>query len=252
MREGKALNMEDLIYGKNPVVEALEAGHAINKLLILDGSKDKAMSKIVDKAKQAKVVVQFVNRKKLDQLTDGQNHQGVVAFIAPYAYSELEEIFGVAEQRGEAPFIIICDEVTDPHNLGSVIRTANAVGAHGVVIPKRRSAAVNATVVKTSCGAVEYVKVARVTNIVAAIKDMKAKGVWVAGTDMGAPNYTEQNLKGPIAIVIGNEGSGIGRLVKETCDFMVSLPMLGEVSSLNAAVAGAVVMYEVVRQRRLQ
>lgn len=241
--------MEDIIYGRNPVLEALQANQEINKLLVLETSKDKTLQKVVDAAKARKVLIQYVARKKLDQLADGENHQGVIAFVAPYHYSEVETILENAYSKGEEPFLIICDEITDPHNLGSIIRTANAVGAHGVIIPKRRSASVNATVVKTSCGAAAYVPVARVTNLVQAMATLKEKGIWIAGTDMGAPNYTTANLKGPIAIVIGNEGDGIGRLVKENCDFMISLPMFGEVSSLNAAVAGAVVMYEIVRQR---
>lgn len=242
--------MEDIIYGRNPVLEAIAADQTINKLWVLESSKDKALQRVVDAAKDKRILVQFVNRKKLDQIADGENHQGVIASVAPYAYAEVETIIKDAQDKGEEPFLIICDEITDPHNLGSIIRTANAVGAHGVIITKRRSAAMNATVVKTSCGAAAYVPVARVTNLVQTMKMLKDKGIWIAGTDMGAPNYTTANLKGPIAIVIGNEGDGIGRLVKENCDLMVSLPMFGEVSSLNAAVAGAVVMYEVVRQRK--
>lgn len=242
--------MEDIIYGRNPVLEAIAANQTINKLLVLESSKDKALQRVVDAAKDKRILVQFVARKKLDQVAEGENHQGVIAYVAPYDYVDVETILKSAQEKGQDPFLIICDEITDPHNLGSIIRTANAVGAHGVIITKRRSAAMNATVVKTSCGAAAYVPVARVTNLVQTMKGLKENGIWIAGTDMGAPNYTTANLKGPIAIVIGNEGEGIGRLVKENCDLMVSLPMFGEVSSLNAAVAGAVVMYEVVRQRK--
>lgn len=242
--------MEDIIYGRNPVLEAIAANQTINKLLVLESSKDKALQRVVDAAKDKRILVQFVARKKLDQIAEGENHQGVIAYVAPYDYVDVETILKSAQAKGQDPFLIICDEITDPHNLGSIIRTANAVGAHGVIITKRRSAAMNATVVKTSCGAAAYVPVARVTNLVQTMKGLKENGIWIAGTDMGAPNYTTANLKGPIAIVIGNEGEGIGRLVKENCDLMVSLPMFGEVSSLNAAVAGAVVMYEVVRQRK--
>lgn len=242
--------MEDIIYGRNPVLEAIAANQTINKLLVLESSKDKALQRVVDAAKDKRILVQFVARKKLDQIAEGENHQGVIAYVAPYDYVDVETILKSAQEKGQDPFLIICDEITDPHNLGSIIRTANAVGAHGVIITKRRSAAMNATVVKTSCGAAAYVPVARVTNLVQTMKGLKENGIWIAGTDMGAPNYTTANLKGPIAIVIGNEGEGIGRLVKENCDLMVSLPMFGEVSSLNAAVAGAVVMYEVVRQRK--
>lgn len=242
--------MEDIIYGRNPVLEAFVANQTFNKILVLESSKDKSIQKIVDSAKEKKIIVQFVNRKKLDQLAGGENHQGVVAFVAPFAYVEVEEILAFAKEKEQDPFLILCDDITDPHNLGSIIRTANAVGAHGVIIPKRRSAAVNATVVKTSCGAASFVPVARVTNLVQTMQYLKEKGLWIAGTDMGAPDYTSSNLTGPIALVIGNEGDGIGRLVRENCDLMVSLPMMGEVSSLNAAVAGAVVMYEILRQRK--
>lgn len=240
---------EDIIYGKNPVIEALQSGREINKMVFLEGGKDKNMQKIIDMAKAKKIIIQFSERRVMDKLADGENHQGVIAYVSPYEYYELEDVLEIAKQKNEPPFLIICDEITDPHNLGSIIRTANAVGAHGVIIPKRRSAAINQTVVKTSCGAVEYVPVARVTNITQTIKQLKDLGVWVVGTDMNAPLYSDANLTGSIAIVIGNEGDGISRLVKESCDFMVSLPMLGVVSSLNASVAGGVVMYEVLRQR---
>lgn len=241
--------MQDIIYGRNSVTEALEAGREINKLLVLEGAKDKSIQKIIDIAKEQKFVIQFVDRKKLDQVAEGENHQGVIAYVAPFAYVEVEDILKRAEEKNEVPLLLICDEIVDPHNLGSLIRSANAAGAHGVIIPKRRSAAVNQTVAKTSSGAVEYVPVARVTNLTQTIRMLKEKGIWVVGTDMDAPVYHQANLTGPLAIVVGNEGSGIGRLVAETCDFMVSIPMLGEVSSLNASVAGAIVLYEAVRQR---
>ena len=244
--------MEDFIYGKNPVLEAIQAGHEINKLIFLEASRDKNLQKIIEVAKEKKIMIQFSERKIMDKICEGENHQGVIAYVSTYQYYELDDILEIAKKKEEPPFLIICDEITDPHNLGSIIRTANAVGAHGVIIPKRRSAAVNQTVVKTSCGAVEYVPVARVTNITQTIKTLKEQGIWVIGTDMGAPVYYEANLKGSIAIVIGNEGDGIGRLVKENCDMMVSLPMYGQVDSLNAAVAGSIVMYEVVRQRHLK
>ncbi|HAS74580.1 MAG TPA: 23S rRNA (guanosine(2251)-2'-O)-methyltransferase RlmB [Clostridiales bacterium UBA8960] len=242
--------IEDIIYGKNPVIEALQSGREINKIVFFEGSKDKNMQKIIELAKAKKIVMQFSDRRMMDKMTDGENHQGVIAYVSPYEYYELEDLLKIAKEKDEPPFLIICDEITDPHNLGSIIRTANAVGAHGVIIPKRRSAAVNQTVVKTSCGAVEYVPVARVTNITQTIKQLKEAGVWIVGTDMGAPLYFESNLTGSIAVVIGNEGDGISRLVKESCDFMVSLPMLGVVSSLNASVAAGVVMYEVLKQRK--
>lgn len=244
--------MEDIIYGKNPIVEALEAGHEINKMVILEGSRDRNLQKIIEAARSKKILIQFVDRKMMDKIAEGENHQGVIAYISPYEYYEVDALLKIARDKGEPPFLIICDEITDPHNLGSIIRTANAVGAHGVIIPKRRSAAINQTVVKTSCGAVEYVPVARVTNITQTIKTLQKEGVWIVGTDMGAPVYYEANLTGSIGIVIGNEGDGISRLVKESCDFMISLPMMGAVSSLNASVACGVVMYEVVRQRNLK
>ncbi len=244
--------MEDIIYGKNPIIEALEAGHEINKMVILEGSRDRNLQKIIETARSKKILIQFVDRKMMDKISEGENHQGVIAYISPYEYYEVDALLKIARDKGEPPFLIICDEITDPHNLGSIIRTANAVGAHGVIIPKRRSAAINQTVVKTSCGAVEYVPVARVTNITQTIKTLQKEGVWIVGTDMGAPVYSEANLTGSIGIVVGNEGDGISRLVKETCDFMISLPMMGAVSSLNASVACGVVMYEVVRQRNLK
>lgn len=244
--------MEDIIYGRNPILEAINAGHEINKLLVLEGSKDKNLQKVINAARDKKILIQFVERKLMDKISEGENHQGVIAYVSPYHYYELEELIQLAKEKNEEPLLIICDEITDPHNLGSIIRTANAVGAHGVIIPKRRSAAINQTVVKTSCGAVEYVPVARVTNITQAIKQLQNLGIWVVGTDMDAPLYYEANLTGNIAIVIGNEGEGISRLVKESCDLMVSLPMLGQVSSLNAAVAGSIVMYEAIRQRQIK
>jgi 23S rRNA (guanosine2251-2'-O)-methyltransferase len=244
--------MEDIIYGKNPIIEALEAGHEINKMLLLEGSRDRNLQKIIETARSKKILLQFVDRKMMDKIAEGENHQGVIAYISPYEYYEVDALLQIARDKGEPPFLIICDEITDPHNLGSIIRTANAVGAHGVIIPKRRSAAIYHTVVNTSCGAVEYVPVARVTNITQTIKTLQKEGVWIVGTDMGAPVYHEANLTGSIAIVVGNEGDGISRLVKESCDFMISLPMMGAVSSLNASVACGVVMYEVVRQRNLK
>ncbi len=244
--------MEDIIYGRNPVIEALESGHEINKMLILEASRDKTLQKVIDKAKEKKILIQYVERKQLDKVAEGENHQGVIAYVSPYHYVTVDELLDLAKSKNEEPLLIICDEITDPHNLGSLIRTANAVGAHGIIIPKRRSAAINQTVVKTSCGAVEYVSVARVTNITQTIKHLKTQGVWVVGTDMQGEIYTGANLKGSLAIVIGNEGDGISRLVKESCDFMVSLPMRGEVSSLNASVAGGVILYEVLRQRSLK
>ncbi|MBF4695865.1 23S rRNA (guanosine(2251)-2'-O)-methyltransferase RlmB [Fusibacter ferrireducens] len=243
--------MEDIIFGRNPVLEALEAGRDINKLVILEGSRDKTLQKIISAAKSKRLVIQFSERKILDRIVEGETHQGVVAYVAAYSYFELEDILAVAKEKEEVPFVIICDEINDPHNLGSIIRTADAVGAHGVIIPKRRSAALNQTVAKTSCGAIEYVKVARVTNIATTIDKLKEMGFWIVGTDMSNQTYYEANLTGSIGVVVGNEGKGMSRLVKEKCDFVVSIPMKGHVDSLNASVASGIVMYEVLRQRTL-
>ncbi len=243
--------MEDMIFGRNPVLEALEAGRDINKLLIIEGSRDKTIQKIIDRAKQQKTVIQFVDRKTLDRASEGETNQGVVAYVAAYQYFEIEDIMQVASDRGETPFIIICDEINDPHNLGSIIRTADAVGAHGVIIPKRRSASLNQTVAKTSCGAVEYVKVARVTNIATTVDSLKELGLWIVGTDMSNQTYHEADLTGSIGLVVGNEGKGMSRLVREKCDFVVSIPMNGHVDSLNASVASGIVMYEILRQRQM-
>lgn len=243
--------MEDIIFGRNPVLEALEAGRDINKLIILEGSRDKVLQKIINEAKAKRIVIQFSERKILDRAAEGESHQGVIAYVAAYQYFEIEDILEVAKSKGEDPFVIICDEINDPHNLGSIIRTADAVGAHGVIIPKRRSAALNQTVAKTSVGAIEYVKVARVTNIAVTIDQLKEMGFWIVGTDMSNQTYYEANLTGSIGVVVGNEGKGMSRLVKEKCDFVVSIPMNGHVDSLNASVASGIVMYEVLRQRRI-
>ncbi|MBM7561777.1 23S rRNA (guanosine(2251)-2'-O)-methyltransferase RlmB [Fusibacter tunisiensis] len=241
--------LEDIIYGRNPIFEAMESGREINKILISETSKDRTVQKIIDLAKNKNLLIQYVDKKQLDKLCEGENHQGVIAYVAPFKYYEVDEILAMASEKGETPLLVICDEITDPHNLGSIIRTANATGVHGVIIPKRRSAAVNQTVVKTSSGAAEYVPVAKVTNIVQTMERLKEAGVWIVGTDMGEQTYYEANLEGPLAVVVGNEGKGISRLVREKCDFLVSLPMLGQVSSLNASVACSIVLYEVVRQR---
>jgi len=240
---------EDIIIGRNPIKEALEAGREMNKLLILQDSKDRNIQKIIDMAKDKKYPIQYVDRKKLDKVADGAVHQGAIAYVAAYEYVEKESLLEAAKAKGEPPLIIICDEINDPHNLGSILRTANAVGAHGVIIPKRRSVALNQTVAKTSCGAIEYVPVCRVSNIAQTIDWLKEQGVWIAGTDMEGEVYYKANLTGSLAVVIGNEGAGISRLVKEKCDFVVNIPMMGEVASLNASVATGVILYEVLKQR---
>lgn len=243
--------MEDRIYGQNPVIEALEAGREIDKICLLDGMKHSRLSKITAIAKERKIPYRFVNRKKLDELSNGNNHQGVVAYAAAHKYSTVEDILKRAEDMGEPPFILIADGLSDPHNLGSIIRTANAAKMHGIIIPKNRSASLSDVVAKVSAGAIEYIPVAKVSNIAQTIEKLKKNGVWVAGTDLSASDYHyDADLRGSLAIVIGSEGEGISRLVKEKCDFLVKIPMLGEIESLNASVAAGVLIYEAVRQRR--
>ncbi|OZU87228.1 23S rRNA (guanosine(2251)-2'-O)-methyltransferase RlmB [Virgibacillus indicus] len=240
---------QELIIGKNPVMEALRTGRSVNKVFVSEQLNSTAQAKLHQLAKQAGTIVQKVPRNKLDQLSDG-NHQGVIAYVASYDYVSLEELFQKAEERGEAPFFIILDELEDPHNLGSILRTADAVGAHGVIIPKRRSVGLTATVAKTAAGALEHIPVARVTNIANTIDELKERDVWVVGTEADATeDYRMLDGNLPIALVIGNEGKGISRLVKKKCDWTVSLPMKGHVSSLNASVACSLLLYEVYRKR---
>ena len=241
--------MEDKIIGRNPVLEAIKAGRSIDKILIKKGKYEGSIIPVVKKAKEAGIIIQETERSKLDAVAEGGNHQGVIAYVSAYEYVSAEDILNKAREKGEAPFVIICDKITDPHNLGAIIRTANCVGAHGVIIPKRGSAGLNSAAVKTSAGAVEYTDVAKVTNISDTIEKLKKEGLWIAAADMdGQPMY-EVDLKGALGIVIGSEGEGISRLVKEKCDFIVSIPMRGEINSLNASVAAGVVMYEALRQR---
>lgn len=240
---------EDLIVGRNPVAEAIRAGHEINKILVAEGSSEGSIKKILADARKLGIVIQTVDRNKLNQLSDGANHQGVLAYVSPYHYGDIETIVSELKEKGERIFVIICDEINDPHNLGSILRTANASGAQAVIIPKRRSVAMTPTVVKTAAGAAEYVPVCRVTNLVRTIEFLKEAGVWITAADMdGAKPYYEADFKGNVGIVVGSEGVGVGRLIKEKCDHVVSIPMLGQVTSLNASVAAAVLMYEVVRQ----
>ena len=244
--------MEDnLIYGRNPLIEALEAGNTtIDKILIQDGLRHSQIGYIRNLAKEKGVQYRFVDKRKLDTMAEGQNHQGVIAFIAAHKYAELSDIFAIAEKRNESPFVVIADGITDPHNLGSIIRTANAAGAHGVIIPKNRSAALNATVSKVSAGAVEYTPVVRVTNLSQTMKQLQDKGLWIVGTDLSATQtHSQCDLTGALAIVIGSEGEGMSRLVRENCDFLVKIPMIGRIESLNASVAAGVLLYEAVRQR---
>lgn len=244
-------NQEEMIAGKHPVLEALRSGREINKIWIAEGAQKSMTQPITAEAKKNGIIVQFVDKRKLDSMVEGVQHQGVVAQAAAFEYVEIEDILAIAKDRGETPFLLVLDEIEDPHNLGSILRTAECTGVHGVIIPKRRAAGLTATVLKTSAGAAEHVPVARVTNLAQTIDRLKEEGVWVAGTDVSAPQdvyRTKFDL--PLAIVIGNEGKGIGRLIKEKCDFLVKLPMLGQLNSLNASVAAGVLMYEVVRQRR--
>ncbi len=241
--------MEDKIIGRNPVLEAIKAGRSIDKILIKKGKYEGSIIPVVKKAKEAGIIIQETERSKLDAVAEGGNHQGVIAYVSAYEYVSAEDILNKAREKGETPFVIICDKITDPHNLGAIIRTANCVGAHGVIIPKRGSAGLNSAAVKTSAGAVEYTGVAKVTNISDTIEKLKKEGLWIAAADMdGQPMY-EVDLKGALGIVIGSEGEGVSRLVKEKCDFIVSIPMRGEINSLNASVAAGVVMYEALRQR---
>lgn len=240
---------QEYIIGKNPVIEALKSGRDINKILIAEGSQRGQMQQIIQLAKETNVLVQFVPKKKIDQITD-QNHQGVLAYVAAYQYAELEDLFAAAEKKNEPPFFLILDEIEDPHNLGSIMRTADAVGAHGIIIPKRRAVGLTATVAKASTGAIEYIPVVRVTNLARTIDELKERGVWIAGTDAkGKDDYRRLDGTLPIGLVIGSEGKGMGRLIRDKCDFLIHLPMAGKVTSLNASVAAAILMYEVYRKR---
>lgn len=242
---------EDLIEGRNAVTEALRAGRNIDKIYIAKGEVDKTLGHIASRAREMGVVVVEADRRKLDSMSVTHAHQGVVALAAVREYSSIDDILRIAEERGEDPFVIVCDEISDPHNLGAIIRTAECVGAHGIIIPKRRSAGLTSIVGKTSAGAVEHMAVARVSNLTAAIKELKERGLWVYGTAANAPaGMWDTDLTGPVCIVIGSEGDGMGRLVTENCDVLVSIPMHGKVNSLNASAAASILMYEVLRQRR--
>ena len=241
---------EDLIEGRNAVIEALRAGRPIDKIYIQKGETDKTLGHIASTAKDAGIVVVDADRRKLDFMSRTHAHQGVIALAAIKDYCSVSDILAIAKERNEPPFIVMCDEISDPHNLGAVIRSAECVGAHGVIIPKRRSAGLTSIVEKTSAGAVEHVAVARVANLASAIEELKAAGVWIYGTAAdGANPLWKTDLTGPACFVIGSEGAGMGRLVREKCDFLVSIPMKGKVSSLNASAAAAVLLYEALRQR---
>lgn len=240
---------EDLIIGRNAVSEALRSGRAIDTLMVARGERNGSIGRIIAECRDNGVVVKEVDRKKLDLMCGGAVHQGIAAYAASHEYASIDDIFALAEERGEKPFIIICDELEDPHNLGAVIRTAEATGAHGIIIPKRRNASLSYVVGKASAGAVEYVPVARVANIAQTIDELKEKGIWFYAADMDGEDWCSVNYDGGVGLVIGSEGRGISRLVKEKCDFIVSMPMKGRINSLNASVAAGVLMYEVARQR---
>lgn len=241
---------DDVLVGRNAVTEALKSGRGINKLWIASGDREGSVAEIAALAKERGIVVQYVERAKIEALAGGHRHQGVLAYVAPVPYAEIEDILKAAEAKGEAPFLVLLDELEDPHNLGALLRTADATGVHGILIPKRRSVSLNATVAKTSAGAVEYVPVARIGNIAQTLKKLKEKGFWVAGADMdGEKAYYEADLTGPLVLVVGSEGKGMSRLTKEACDFIVRMPMVGRINSLNASVAGSILMYESMRQR---
>ena len=240
----------DQVEGRNAVLELLESGRDINKILVANGEKHGSIHKILAIAKERKIIVTEIEKNKLNQIAQTPNNQGVIAIVPPYDYCEVEDILDEAKRKNEKPFILILDGIEDPHNLGSIIRTAETAGVHGIIIPKRRAASVNSTVSKVSAGAVEYMKIARVNNINETIRYLKEQDVWICGTDMDTNTiYTKQDYKMPIAIVIGSEGFGMSRLVKENCDFLVKIPMKGKITSLNAAVSAGIIMYEVVKNR---
>ena len=241
--------MSEQIEGRNAVLEAFRSGKCVDKLFILDGCQDGPVRTIAREARKTDTIINYVTKERLDQLSETHAHQGVIAQVAAYDYSTVDEILAKAEAKGEAPFLILLDNVEDPHNLGAIIRTANLAGAHGVIIPKRRAVGLTSTVAKTSAGAINYTPVAQVTNIVRTIEELKEKGIWFVCADMGGETMYDLDLTGPMGLVIGNEGEGVSRLVREACDFTASIPMKGDIDSLNASVAAGVLAYEIVRQR---
>ncbi|MBP5353818.1 MAG: 23S rRNA (guanosine(2251)-2'-O)-methyltransferase RlmB [Lachnospiraceae bacterium] len=243
---------EFTIEGRNAVLEAFRAGKTIDKLYIQNGCKDGPIQSILREAKKGDTIINFVEKERLDQMSTSGKHQGVIAQAAAYEYAEVEDILAAAEAKGEAPFILILDGIEDPHNLGAIIRTANQAGAHGIIIPKRRAAGLTAVVARTSAGAINYTPVAKVTNIVRTMEDLKKRGIWFVCADMDGDVMYRVDMTGPIGLVIGNEGNGVSRLVKEACDFTASIPMKGDVDSLNASVAAGVLAYEIVRQRAMK
>lgn len=239
----------DLVAGRNAVMEVLKGSRSVNRLLVANGSSEGSMREIIALAKEKGINIQFYDRSKLDAMAPGIRHQGVLAQVPPVQYAELEDILQIARDRNEPPFIVLLDELEDPHNLGAILRTADAAGVHGVLIPKHRSCPLSATVAKTSAGAVEHVPVARIGNMVQTIKKLKKEGLWVAAADMDGTDYYDTDLTGSLLLVIGSEGQGVGRLIKEQCDFVVRIPMVGKINSLNASVAGSILMYEAMKQR---
>ena len=235
----------DLLIGRNAVTEALKSDREIDTLILMRNNNNPALSRLASMAKEKGAVVKEVDSKKLEFMCGGANHQGVAAYVAAHEYASVEDIFAYAEEKGEAPFIVVCDEIEDPHNLGAIIRTAECAGVHGVIIPKRRSASLNFTVGKTSAGALEYMRVARVSNLASTIDELKEKGCWVYGADMDGTDYKKTDFSGAVVLVIGSEGKGIGKLIRQKCDAIVSLPMKGNINSLNASVAAGILMYEV-------
>ncbi|MFT4146088.1 MAG: 23S rRNA (guanosine(2251)-2'-O)-methyltransferase RlmB [Mobilitalea sp.] len=240
---------EFTIEGRNAVMEAFRGGKTIDRLFVLDGCQDGPVKSIIREAKKTNCIISFVKKERLDQLSETQKHQGVIAYAAAYEYAEIEDILKAAEEKQEPPFIVLLDSIEDPHNLGAIIRTAHQAGAHGVIIPKRRAVGLTATVAKVSAGAINYLPVAKVTNLAVTIEELKEKGLWFVCADMEGEVMYKQNLKGPIGLVIGGEGEGVGRLIKEKCDYIAKIPMFGKVDSLNASVAMGVLAYEIVRQR---
>ncbi len=240
---------EQTIEGRNAVIEAYRSGKPIDKIYIQDGCQDGPVMTIKREARKHDTLIKYVDRERLDQMSETGRHQGVIAVAGAYEYAQLEDILAAAEAKGEPPFLILLDNIEDPHNLGAIIRTANLAGAHGVVIPKNRAVGLTATVARTSAGALNYTPVARVTNLAKTIEDLKKKGIWFVCADMGGTRMYDLDLKGPIGLVIGSEGEGVGRLVREKCDMTAAIPMKGDIDSLNASVAAGVLAYEIVRQR---
>ncbi|MCT4597209.1 MAG: 23S rRNA (guanosine(2251)-2'-O)-methyltransferase RlmB [Vallitalea sp.] len=242
-------NTDLILEGRNAVMEALKANRSIDKLFVIDSRHDGPLKSIIAEARKKNILVKFVSKDKLNEISSGNKHQGVVAYAAAYNYVEVKDIINVANEKNEAPFVIILDSIEDPHNLGAILRTANIAGVHGVIIPKRRAVGLTATVAKTSAGAIEYTKVARVTNVARTIDELKKQGFWIACADMDGELMYNVDLKGSLALVIGSEGEGVSRIVKEKCDFIVNIPMKGDITSLNASVATGILTYEAVRQR---